>query len=38
MIKLRLCPPGVEKLALRISRKDRDSLELEAVLQINFVR
>jgi hypothetical protein len=37
-IKLRLWPPGVGELAFRISRKVRDSLEVEAVLQINFAR
>jgi hypothetical protein len=36
--QLRLWPPGMRELALRISRKARDSLEVEAVLQINFVR
>jgi hypothetical protein len=36
MIKLRLWPPGVGELVFRISRKARDSLEVEAVLQINF--
>jgi hypothetical protein len=38
MIKLRLWPPVVGELALRISRKVRDSLEVEAVLQISFAR
>jgi hypothetical protein len=38
MINFRLWPPCVEELALRISRKARDSLELEAVFQINFAR
>ena len=31
-IKLRLWPPGVWELAFRISKKARDSLEVEAVL------
>jgi hypothetical protein len=30
MTKLRLWPPGVGELALRISRKARDFLEVEA--------
>jgi hypothetical protein len=38
MIKLRLWPPGVGKLAFRISKKAIDSLDMEAVLQINFDR
>ena len=29
---------GVGELALKISRKSRDSLKVEAVLQINFAR
>ena len=37
-IKLRLWPPGVWELAFRISKKARDSLEVEAVLWINFAR
>ena len=37
-IKLRLWAPSVGELALRISRKARDSLELESELQINFSR
>jgi hypothetical protein len=36
-IKLRLWPPGVGELALRISKKTRDYLEVEAVLQINLL-
>jgi hypothetical protein len=38
MTKLRLWPPSVGELALRIRRKAKDSLEVEAELQINFAR
>jgi hypothetical protein len=38
MTKLRLRHTGVGVLALRISRKARDSMEVEAELQINFGR
>jgi hypothetical protein len=35
MTKLKLCPPDVGEVALRINRKAVNSLEVEAVLQIN---